>query len=65
MKMVTNPSKTTAVDVLASQIALTMRALNDHNNINFEVMTSIAERDPLASTENPWAGAEMLIIWQA
>jgi hypothetical protein len=64
MKTATNPSKTTAVDVLASWIALTVRALNDHNNINFEVTTSIAERDPSASTENPWAGAETLMIWQ-
>jgi len=48
--------------VLTSRIALTVRAPGDHNNINFEVTTSMTERDLFAGAED--SCAETLRIWK-
>jgi len=50
------------MDVLASRIALAMRAPGGHNNINFEVTTPMTERDLFTGAED--SCAETLRIWK-
>jgi hypothetical protein len=50
------------MDALASRIALTVRVLSGHKNLNFEATTSISERDLSTGAEN--SRAETLRIWK-
>lgn len=48
------------MDVLASRIALTVRAPGGHKDINFEVTISMTERNLLAGAEVLYGDAEDL-----
>lgn len=55
--MTTSPSKIPAIKILASQIALTVVALSERENINLRVTISTAERVLSVGTENAYVEA--------
>jgi hypothetical protein len=64
MKMTMSPSKVPAVNVLASQVALTMYLISDPGNVDFEAMvpSSTAERNLSADSES--SCTEVMRIWR-